>query len=1137
MKKIWMYFRSDPGSLKKAWLMSKWTFIFLVVFGVNVHANAYSQNDKQVHLSMKQANLKDVLWEIEKQTSFVFMYNASDLDKAGKIDISIQTDRVEEILKKCLSGTELVFSIQDEVIVIKPQQEQQIQSSQRILLGGKVTNTHHHPLPGATVAALAAKDGKPIFGTITDPEGNFQLPIPTGVKDLFLRFTFIGMKTQEVKYTGQKTINIILQEDKQEMEEVIVTGYANLKKSSFTGNATTVTKNELLKTNNKNVIAALQTFDPSFRIKENSIWGSDPNALPEFNIRGEGSIAMKKGLDIEQSKRTQRTSLQDNPNLPVFILDGFEVSVQKIYDMDINRIESMTILKDAAATALYGSRAANGVVVVTSVAPKPGEMQITYSFTGGAEFPDLSDYNLCNAKEKLEVEKLSGKYTASDPSLQVHKDQEYVKALNQILRGVNTDWLAQPLQNVFNHSHSLSLQGGVESIRYSLNLNYDKNSGAMKGSYRNRTGAGLTLDFRNKKWLQILNSISYNSTSTQDSPYGSFELYGRLQPYYAIYDENGELLETLSTGEQTINNPLYQAQKLASYYGKGRLNDLTENLSINLYFLDGFSFKSQFSITKTDSETKTFIDPKDPGFTDVSNKEKGTLSISGDRGYRWNINSMLYFNKGFNKHFINATAGVNLQESGSETTSTFYEGFQLGNLNKPSYAAQQKNKTAVSKTEKRLIGFLGSLNYSYNNVYLLDASFRLDGSSQFGSDKRFAPFWSVGTGLNIHNYSWLKDNWLINSFRIRGSFGSTGKVNFPSYTAISTYKTETDSWYYTGPANILVYLGNPKLTWEKTSTLDLGFSIALLKDLIYLEANYYHKETTKLIDEISIQHSSGFTKYNVNSGSILNEGFEIKLHASVYRDKNWLIVLNGNLGANKNTITELGQEVDEYNKKLQENYESNKAEFKDLQYIPLTQYYVGASTTAIYAVPSYGIDPSNGKEKFRKKDGSSTYTWSAEDMAVVGDTSPKAQGSFGINISFKGFFLNTSFLYQWGAQTYNETLLNKVENADIDGSNVDRRVLTERWKSPGDVVPYYDLKKHDKTRPTSRFVQDYNYLNFSSLSFGYDFDSRILHKLHLSNLGLRFNANELCRWSSVKEERGISYPYAKNYSFTLNVGF
>lgn len=198
---------------------------------------------------------------------------------------------------------------------------------------------------------------------------------------------------------------------------------------------------------------------------------------------------------------------------------------------------------------------------------------------------------------------------------------------------------------------------------------------------------------------------------------------------------------------------------------------------------------------------------------------------------------------------------------------------------------------------------------------------------------------------------------------------------------------------------------------------------------------------------------------------------------------------------------------------------------------------MGASTTAIYAVPSYGIDPSNGQELFRKRNGRSTYVWNAADEVVVGDKSPDAQGSFGINIGWKGFYVNTTFLYQWGAQDYNETLIKKVEEADIDGGNVDRRVLTERWKRPGDIAPFFDLKARKQTQPTSRFVQDNDYVAFSGLSCGYDFNQELIRKFRLTSLGLRFNANDICRWSTIRQERGTSYPYAKNYSFTLTLGF
>lgn len=1157
MKKIWMYFRPDPGSFKKAWLMSKWTCVFLLVLGVNVHANVYSQNGQQVNLSMKGVKLKDVIWEIEKQTSFVFMYNTEDLDKVGKVDVSIRTDKVEEVLKKVLKGTNLTFSIQDAVVVLKPLQ--QAQQRKEIKIAGKVTDVRRTPLPGVTVIVSVDKGGRPILGTTTDDKGHYQLVIPQNAGEFVIYFSFVGMKTQTVKYAGQETIDVVMVEEKKEIEEVVVTGYANIKKSSFTGNATTVSKDELLKTNNKNVIAALQTFDPSFRIKENTLWGSDPNALPEVNIRGESSIAMRKGLDVEAERRTQRTNLKDNPNMPIFILDGFEVSVEKIYDMDINRIESMTILKDAAATAMYGSRAANGVVVVTSVAPKPGELQVTYNFTGGAEFPDLTDYNLCNAAEKLEVERLSGLFVASSPSGQADKDIEYSEKMQNVLRGINSDWMAQPLRNVFNHTHSLNLQGGVESIRYSLDLNYDSNRGVMKGSHRSRTGAGLTLDYRSKKWLQLMNQITYNTNRTEDSPYGSFSDYVALQPYDPMYDENGELSKHLKYSN--TDNPLWNVANLRSFAGKGKSEDITDNLSVNLYLIDGLQIKGQFSITKNTSKTESFTDPADSHFSStVNTDEKGRLSRSLTDNYTWNVNAMAYYNKSVSRHFINATLGMNAQESKSESTSMTFQGFQLGNMATPAFASQQPDKTNISTSESRLIGFLGSVNYSYNDVYLFDGSFRFDASSQFGKDKRWAPFWSLGAGINFHNYEFLKDNWWVNTLKIRASYGNTGKVNFPAYTAITTYKMDNDAWYFTGPAASLMALGNSRLTWETTKTVDAGITLGLFRDLIYINASYYHKKTEDLIDAVAVRSASGFKEYNVNMGAVLNEGFEINLNATLYRDKDWMVTVNANLAHNRNEIVELGAEMNAYNQKLLEEFNTytdpskevergpmgnpieNQSAYEGVVQTPLIQYYKGASTTAIYAVRSAGIDPANGRELFIKKNGMTTYTWCAEDQVVVGDRNPDAQGSWGINVGYKGIYLNASFMYQWGAQSYNETLLKRVENAEIRYQNVDKRVLSQRWKQAGDIVPYYDLNMNNsKTaahidRPSSRFVQDYNYLNFSSLSIGYDFSRELISKWRLRTLGIRFNANDICRWSSIKEERGTGYPFSRTYNFTLTLG-
>ena len=474
--------------------MFRWTFVFVLLGMLHVHANAYRQNRQQVTLSMKAVSLKDVLWAIERQTSFVFMYNEEDLDKIGKVDVDVQGDDIRTILNVCLRNTNLTYVLQDEVIVIKP--EVQSQKVKEVRIKGTVKDEKGHLLPGVTVFIKGLQ-----IGTVTDGDGRFTIAIPD-MESIVLQFSFVGMLSKEVKYEGQEEIHVVLRETKEELEEVVVTGYANIRKESFTGNATTVTKDQLLKTNNKNVIAALQTFDPSFRIQTNNQWGSDPNAMPEMYIRGRSGIGVKE-LDPNY---TTKGNLENNPNLPTFIMDGFEVNVQKVYDMDPNRIESITILKDAAATAMYGSRAANGVVVITTVAPKPGEVTVTYSLTGGVTFPDLSDFNLANAEEKLEIERLAGLYDPEEGATSISKQDAYWRRYKNIAEGADTDWISKPLRNAVTHKHSLYIEGGNSDLRYALDASFNGDNGVMKKSYRNRTGVGFSVDYRLKNF-QVKNYI------------------------------------------------------------------------------------------------------------------------------------------------------------------------------------------------------------------------------------------------------------------------------------------------------------------------------------------------------------------------------------------------------------------------------------------------------------------------------------------------------------------------------------------------------------------------------------------------------------------------------------------------------
>ena len=553
---------------------------------------------QRVTLNLKDVSLSVLFQEIKKQTSYKFFYNDTQEKQMGKISISVSNETVEKVLEKVFSGKEYTCKISGEQIIVVKRQETK-KSAQEVVIEGLVLERDSMPIIGATVLLQGTTTG-----VATDVNGKFRFVVPMS-NEIYIEVSFLGMKKQVHKVLGlpnPKPMRIVMLPETMGVDEVIVTGYANIRKESFTGAATTVTKEEILRISPRNVIDVLQVFDPSLRMVKNNEMGSDPNTLPEFYIRGrtgmDGVTQLDK-LEAQQGGNMSKFSLTTNPNLPVFILDGYEVEVQKIYDMDPNRIASITILKDAAATAMYGSRASNGVIVVETVTPELGKLQVAYSFNASLTVPDLSDYNLMNAEEKLQAELLSGLYDLSTANGMT----AYVTKKNYITKGVDTDWMSQPLQNQFNHSHSLYISGGTEGFRFGTDLSYNHEGGVMKKSYRNRMSVGIYVDYRVGK-LQIRNNVSYDLARSSDSPYGSFSDYTKQQPYYPIYDDNGKLLQMLAIG---IPNPLYEAT--LGNFSRGESSNLTNNLSFYWFINDHLQLQSQFSVTKNDSEDKDFTDP------------------------------------------------------------------------------------------------------------------------------------------------------------------------------------------------------------------------------------------------------------------------------------------------------------------------------------------------------------------------------------------------------------------------------------------------------------------------------------------------------------------------------------------------
>ena len=583
-------------------------------------------------------------------------------------------------------------------------------------------------------------------------------------------------------------------------------------------------------------------------------------------------------------------------------------------------------------------------------------------------------------------------------------------------------------------------------------------------------------------------------------------------------------------------NPLYEARLHSYDYDK--YDEIIDNVSVNWFINDYLSMKGQFSITKQFTKGERFIDPEsNKSSTQASSNELLTGDLYVDKGERtmWDAQAFLYYQQSIAKNNINLSVGFNATSDFTENTSTHYRGFPSGEFHSSNYAAEVVDKPTKSQSQTRLFGVIASLNYTYNDIYLLDASARFDGSSEFGSNQKWAPFWSGGLGINIHNYGFMQNNGIFNQLKIRASYGQTGKVNFPSYSAITTYEAQFDEWYVTGYGIKLKALGNEDLSWEKTNTFNLGLDMQVWNERVTFSAEWYNKKTIDLITDVTVPTSSGFVSYKDNMGEIRNRGYEFNIRANIIQRNDLLFALWGNFAHNKNKIVKISDALKAYNEQVDAFYNdpsnNNVAEVK-------TKYEEGGSTTSIFAMRSLGIDPANGQELFITRNGVITHEWSGADQVIVGNTEPKGQGSFGLNASYKNFSLFASFMYEFGGQEYNSTLVSKVENADIQYSNVDKRVLTDRWQKPGDVTPLKDIKdRSTTTKPSSRFVQDNNVLSLNALTLSYDFDTQLIKKIGLNVLRLEVSTNDLLRFSSIKQERGTSYPYAKTVNFTLRASF
>ena len=1106
--------------------------IMLVCGATNAQAQALNTwKDKPVTLRVSNQPLGKVLEMVATAANAKITLQGVTLYNINKhTSLAVKEKPLDKVLDELIGDQNIKIRYEgNNQIIVEPDDKSATTKVEFNVSGRVIDKETGEPLIGATVLITdGTSKSKGAKGCITDIDGKFSLRVSNKES---VSISFVGYQPVS-KQIAKNESNIVIELSPSiELDDVVITGISRRSKDSFTGNYVEVKGEELRKMNPTNILKSLQFFDPSFKILENNRSGSDPNAEPDFQIRGDQSLK----LDTKSSPNSMDLMLDNvssRPNTPLFVLDGFIVPMSRILDLDPERVESITILKDAAATSVYGSRASNGVVVVeTKVAPD-GALTVSYNGTFTVQAPDLTDYNMMDAATKLDTEWRAGLYDPNNPT----QMNLYNKYKRNVLGGVNTYWLSKPLRTAIQQRHSASVAGGTDVFRYSLDLNTAMVPGVMKGSENQTLGVNFNMSYMKENFVMRAN-VSLSESDSKNSPYGSFSQYTRLNPYYIPADANGNIIKILDNNlvsgiHKPITNPLYDANVGL----KDNSNSLSVTTSLNFEYmiLKNLRITEQISYMRGLAGTDRFTPADHTKFeTEDDITRRGSYSKSTGEMSSWSSNLGINYNLVLNKHLFSMFANWTISEDKNNYVNLSATGYPDAHMDDFIFGNKMDTdmRNIGSDNISRSVGLIGQLSYSYDNRYSFDFNLSGESSSRYAKHE-LKPFWSVGGRWNVHNEKWVEG--YISNLVLRASYGVTGEQNFSPSDVIEYYSFANtmrpyDSFGVLGA--LLSGLNNTELDWAKTHNKSLSVDFGFWKNRVNVSFNYYNNITKELLTNYDLAPSTGFPTMVMNAGELQNKGFDVSLNVIAVQNlrKQFFWTINANANHNKNTILKLS----EYLKK------QNEAAMNSTT-APEPQYREGESTTTLYVVRSLGVDPVTGKEVFLKRDGTKTFTWSANDKVPVGDTNPKISGTISTSINWKDLSCTLGFTYKYGGVVYNSTLVDKIENQNV-AYNLDKRAGKDRWEKPGDVTPYVAFSPTGaNTYASTRFLMDDNEIRFATINVGYRFSAdsfKYLRDANIDVLALNFTTNDIARISPIKMERGLDYPFARSYTLSVSIMF
>ncbi len=1116
MKKNWLWFRMEPELTKLLKKMKLTVFLLFVTILGTMAAESYSQSTK-LTVDKTNSTVKEILNEIENSSEFRFFYSGS-IDVERRTSISVKESKIFQILDELFKGTDVAYEVRGRQIALVKNSESFFENYdltgqvQQINLSGKVTDANDLPLPGVTVIIKGTTQG-----TVTDINGNYSLA--NVFSDATIQFSFVGMKTQEIEVRGESVINVKLEEDAIGIEEVVAVGYGTAKKKDLAGSIVRADMSALQESPNVSLGSALQGIVPGLNVGATTSAGSDPY----ISIRG-------------------RTSISGGGS-PLIVLDGI-IYRGNLVDINMNDVESVDILKDASAAAIYGSQASNGVILINSKKSQTKSKPII-EYSGSFSLQDATNDKMVPMDRDgflqliadffLNESRTGTDMLQENPNWDVSSYLMDSNAVNGYLNGTNTNWWKMLTnEHPYINMHNLSIKGKSELSSYFMSIGFSDQENLIINDTYQRYNLRLNLDTKITDWLRI-GTQSFFTQSDYSGIAPEVAYVTQLPPVCAVTDENGDYI---TYPYKSMINPMLEIDQ--------ENVDKRYNLFANFYadidipFVKGLNYRMNYS--------QNLINNKYYIFSAYGNNLTGSASKTNDSGYTWSLDNILTYKRTFEKHDVNATFVYGAEEQKYETTTASGKDFgndKLGyNYLEASNSELQSVSSSASK-ENSLYSML-RLAYTYNDRYIFTGTIRRDGFSGFGAENKFALFPSVALGWRISEEDFFKNsvNW-VDNMKIRLSYGSNGNRTVSSYQTLATMSS-TDAYLYGdgGDAEKGMYISsmsNENLKWETTNSFNMGVDFSIFNQRIFGSLEYYQAKTHDLLYDIDIPYmNNGISSIATNIGEMSNHGFEFSITGRPVktRDLQWDVTANFSLNRNKiETILGLdddgdGKEDDLVSSKIFIGHPYGVCyDFKQTSMWQLEDYNAGIIPDG-FTYGTYKVEDIN-------EDGN--YT-AADDREILGYTDPSYRFSIQNTLRYKNWEFKMLVNSVQGGKNYyygqpGSELNNTYENNSFKWDYWTPENPDARYRQPG----YYSAALGSDYSP---YIQR-SFIRLQDVTLSYSLPEKWLNKLQLRRVKVYVSGKNLLTltdWDGWDPETGTgfdywSYPLLRSYSLGVNLEF